>query len=291
MKKKKTKFNKSLKYILIILLFIIFSYLCGSFIKLIDTTIKNRNYKATPNSPVIETIDLNTFDPTKQVAPNHAHVWETKYNDSKHWEQCKICSQKRGEANHSLHGNGGPRDECDIYYNRNYRELCNCGYVGKPYVVLHGRYNNWKNSKTLNYGYLNGTKLDNIKQIPRAEFNSRNYPARADGHQYTWEDPDGDGYGWVFCGGVVLSDSRGTIGTIESVLGKANVANTGRKQEFDEAYELSEYMASDSTPTLQEFINRLPAKNTIQTDHLLYGLKEKYQRITRCTMEQFGKRI
>lgn len=237
----------------------------------------NTLISATINNGAITTLDLTNF--VAGEAPVHTHIWETQYDELYHWEICKICFTTRNKTTHKLEGNGGSKILCENgYYNDAYREVCACGYQSKPQVVLHGRYENWATSRRLNYGNMNGVKLEDIKQITYTEFQSISYPATPGGQQYTWTDHDGDGYGWVFMGGPILKDGYGTNGTIETILGAEG--DCGRKESFDEAFILARYIYSDSTPTLAEFINTLPAKNTIQSDHLLYGYKEKYQKVT-----------
>ena len=58
------------------------------------------------------TIDLNTYNEASVNAPVHTHIWSTKFNDTKHWEECSICNSKRNEQNHSLTGNGGSKTLC-----------------------------------------------------------------------------------------------------------------------------------------------------------------------------------
>lgn len=225
--------------------------------------------------------NVTTLDLTNIVigeVPDHTHIWKIKYDEFNHWQECQICFNIENKVAHTLESNGGSKTLCENgYYNNAYREVCNCGYQSKPQVVLHGRYENWASSQRLNYGEMNGVSLYDIKQITYAEFNSISYPSIG-GQTYTWSDPDGDGYGWVFCGGPILKDNNGTKGTIELILGTEG--DRGRGSAFDEAFILARYIYSDSTPTLTEFINYLPASNTIPTDHLLYGYREKYQGIT-----------
>ena len=158
------------------------------------------------------TLDLTNFQAGSPV--EHVHIWESKYDNFYHWQQCKICHVTTTKTAHKLESNGGSKTICDNYYNSAYREVCNCGFQSSPQVVLHGRYENYAISKKLNYGAMNGVSLSSIKQITYQEFRAISYPTQAGGQGYTWSDPDGDGYGWVFMGGPVLSDSNGTKGTM-----------------------------------------------------------------------------
>ena len=234
------------------------------------------------NSETETTLDLGNFQPGTPV--DHTHIWETKYDQFYHWQQCNICQTTTGKTAHKLEGNGGSKTLCaNTYYNYAYREVCTCGYQSKPQVVLHGRYENYAVSQRLNYRGME-VKLSDVKQITHQEFKSISYPATPGGQPYTWSDPDGDGYGWVFMGGPVFGDSYGTKGTIQTILGSEG--DCGRHLVFDEAFILARYISGDTTPTLAEFINYLPAKNTIPSNHLLYGYREKYQKATNAQFQQ-----
>lgn len=229
------------------------------------------------------TLDLTNFQ--AGIPVEHTHIWETKYDNFNHWQQCKICHITTSKTAHKLESNGGSKTLCENgYYNTAYREVCNCGFQSSPQVILHGRYENYVTSQRLNYGNMGGVKLSDIKQITYQEFRSINYPATPGGQSYTWSDPDGDGYGWVFMGGPILGDSYGTKGTIQTILGSEG--DCGRHHAFDELFALTRYISGDATPTLAEFIAYLPAKNTIPTTHLLYGYKEKYQKVSNAQFQQ-----
>ncbi len=228
------------------------------------------------------TLDLGNFQAGESI--DHTHIWETKYDEFSHWRQCNICNTTTDETAHILESNGGSKTLCaNQQYNSAYREVCNCGYQSKPQVVLHGRYENYATSQRLNYMGMTAN-LSEVKQITYPEFQSIDYPDQPGGQPYTWSDPDGDGYGWVFKGGPILGDDYGTKGTIETILGSEG--DCGRHRAFDEAYILVKYINVDTTPTLAEFINYLPANNTIPSNHLLYGYKEKYQKVTNTQFEQ-----
>ena len=228
------------------------------------------------------TLNLGEFQAGEPV--NHTHIWETKYDQFYHWKQCNICNVTVEKAEHKLSSNGGSKTLCaNQHYNSAYREVCNCGYQSKPQVVLHGRYENYETSQRLNYASMQGS-LSEVKQITYQEFQSISYPATVGNQPYTWSDPDGDGYGLVFIGGPILGDSYGTKGTIEIILGSEG--DCGRHNAFDEAFILARYISGDATPTLAEFINYLPAKSSIPSNHLLYGYREKYQRATDAQFQQ-----
>ncbi len=58
----------------------------------------------------------------------HNHIYETKYNDIQHWEECIICGNKKNIANHHIQTIGNPAT-CDVYVTLG-QEVCtdNCGY-------------------------------------------------------------------------------------------------------------------------------------------------------------------
>lgn len=230
--------------------------------------------------------NLTTINLTNGVddeAPSHTHIWSYKYNEYYHWQECAICKAIQNKVSHTLTGNGGSKTLCDKEINTPYREVCSiCGYQSKPQIVLHGRYENYKETKRLTYGNMRGLSLNDIKQITKVEFNSllSSYKVTSDspgGQEYTWYDDDGDGYGWVFCGGPIIGDSNGTKGTIELIVGTEG--DCGRKNRFDEYYMILKYLSSDSTPTRSEFVSYLQSKinsSSNPTLHLCYGYDNKY---------------
>ena len=48
----------------------------------------------------ITTIDITGITPAPES--QHEHIYITQYDDTKHWEECTICSAKRNEQTHSL---------------------------------------------------------------------------------------------------------------------------------------------------------------------------------------------
>lgn len=236
-------------------------------------------------------LDLTNFRPGDPI--DHIHIWEKKHDDDQHWEQCNTCGKRRNQEDHQLHGNGGRKDLCENgWYNQAYQEVCSCGFQTKPQVVLHGRYENYQDTHTLNYEDMAGKRLEDFKQISREEFNNT-YKSenKSGGPEYTLEGPDVDktGKGWVFIGGPVLRDENGTKGTIERILGEGKEGDHGRQEPFDEAYMLAKYIYNRPNITRHEFVNQLPAKENISTDHLLYGYREKYQ--NEVTDEQFRQLV
>lgn len=115
--------------------------------------------------------------------------------------------------------------KCENGYNDTAnRDTCNCGWRGNPFVIIHGRpYNYTKNGvfntdTWLNYNSMGGYRIKDIKEITRSEFNSLGFGSnRHHGDQvYEWVDHDGDGYGWVFCGGPIYSTGN-VVGTLEYI--------------------------------------------------------------------------
>ena len=220
-------------------------------------------------------VDFKTYD--SKVTIDHTHIYVTEFDDKYHWERCTICDNIRNKSAHSLHGNGQPMTYCSSYYNVGYRDICSCGYETKPFYVIHGRWENYTSSKTLNYNGMSGVKLDDLLQITKAQFNSNFAGKTHDGQEYTWHDDNGDGLGWVFCGGPIVS-SNGIKGSLELVLGKAG--DFGRHQEKDELYTLAKYISQNKNLTRSGFVSMLKSKSQLKSNHCLYGLKEKYSSIT-----------
>jgi len=211
-------------------------------------------------------------------AVSHTHIYQTFYDEHYHWQQCTVCSDIKSKTTHSLVGNGGSKTLCENgHHNTAYREVCSCGYQGKPQVVIHGRYSNYVNCQRLNYESMNGVYLSDIKQITKAEFNSITYPEHT-GQSYTWEDPDGDGYGWVFCGGPILGDGYGVKGTLQIIIGTEG--DYGRKYAQDEYFALARYIYGNASPTRSGFVDYLNGKingSSHPTSHPYYGYNTKYQ--------------
>lgn len=233
----------------------------------------------------------------------HTHIWATKYDDKNHWEYCTVCGAVKDKKPHTLVSNGQSIAQCTNYYGNAYREVCKCGYQSKPFVVFHGRLENFKDSYKSTYlNYCLNTdsdsapkyKMTDFLQISKQEFNDHlselnNLSCISGGQKLDWVDDDGDGYGWVFCGGPILK-SDGVKGSLELIIGSEG--DCGRKSSFDENYALVRYFNSTSSPTRQGFVNWLKTlinKSSNPTRHLLYGYDDKYQ--NKVTDEQFNKII
>ncbi len=240
-------------------------------------------------------LDLRTYDETSVNAPVHTHIWSTKFNDTKHWEECAICNSKRNEQNHSLTGNGGSKTLCENgYYNHAYRETCNCGFQGKPQVIIHGRYENYTNCQKLNYGNMASQTFDTVKHISQAEFQDllngtnnsgknpdfQRLPTNIGGQAYTWHAVDSEGLGLIFMGGPVIGDSNGIKGTLELIIGTEG--DCGKRLAFDEYFILTKYIYSTENPTRAGFISYMQndtpnAAYINNSDHMLYGYPTKYR--------------
>ena len=71
----------------------------------------------------------------------HTHTWEKKYNDTKHWQECSGCHEKKDEADHSY-------GTSSTYY------TCSCGYVNTS------RKTNYDNADAVR------TKINNLPSPP-----------------------------------------------------------------------------------------------------------------------------
>ena len=259
---------------------------------------------ATYNTILPKTFDINSMKIGD--SPTHTCVWETKYDANYHWEQCGICKKTRRKESHSFTTNNGGRKWVNSVHNGYgsyaYREICTCGYTGPYWITIWGDYNTYKNSKFVNTSYTQ-LSLSNIKQITKSEFesykNSGVFPTLVGNQTYSWYDDDGDGYGWVFRDGYVPSDGYGNIGTFEKILGSnyssgvygdhVTGANKYYIADTEMATVLIRYMSFDSTPTLNEFVNSLPAKSSLDNLDRRYGMKEKFASITSSQWNQLVK--
>jgi len=220
-------------------------------------------------------VDFKTYD--SKVSLEHTHIFVTEFDDNYHWERCTICDTIRNKTKHTLHGNGNSFIKCGTYYNDAYREVCSCGYETKPFYVIHGRWENYSSCKTLNYTNNPGS-LSNVMQITKAKFNSEFSGKTHDGQEYTWHDDDGDGKGWVFCGGPIIGDSNGVKSSLALILGYTG--GFGRNYELDEFYTLGRYISENNNITRSQFVSKLKSKSQLTSNHCLYGMKEKYNGIT-----------
>lgn len=243
-------------------------------------------------SNVIET----TYDVNKTFTGlEHTHIWSFYYDDLYHWQQCDICGLVNNKHEHVMTENNGSKDYCLDSYNKAFRYICTCGYTTKPLVVIHGRAENYKDENS--YSNASRVWLYNVMQITKAQFNTWYGGRTHDGHAFTWYDYDGDGYGHVFCGGIIESvattttstwDSYGVRGTLTTIIGSEG--DKGKNNPADEYMALGLYYNSDKdSPTKAEFIEYLKEKINSKgqpTTHALYGYVEKYQRISDA---QFNK--
>lgn len=277
-------------------------------------------------------IDVSDFDDVTEVP--HAHKFSVKFDEFYHWEICSICSkckvfgQPYNESQsteiecrrpHDRVNNNGSMYKCENGYNDTAnRDTCNCGWRGNPFVIIHGRpYNYTKNGvfntdTWLNYYSMGGYRIKDIKEITRSEFNSLGFGSnRHHGDQvYEWVDHDGDGYGWVFCGGPIYSTGN-VVGTLEYILGNNGTVGGystgfGRNIEFDEVFILVRYIEHErsigQTPSRSRFCRYLNNefangsglyKQIINfseinnSKHLLYGCRDKY--LYRVSDSQFDR--
>ena len=71
----------------------------------------------------ITSIDLTGLVTGDDV--NHTHIYEKKYDDNYHWEECWICGKKESTTAHTLTYSGSP----DCGYQGDYVQYCTeCGY-------------------------------------------------------------------------------------------------------------------------------------------------------------------
>lgn len=76
--------------------------------------------------------DKNAIDITNLITgaeAEHNHIYESKYDNTSHWQQCTICDKKINVENHTIEIIGNPAT-CDVYVALG-QEVCskNCGYA------------------------------------------------------------------------------------------------------------------------------------------------------------------
>ena len=237
--------------------------------------------------------------------PVHTHIWKTKFNNDEHWQECTVCGEISNKHAHTLSGNGGKKTLCENgFYNQAYRETCSCGYQSNPWVVIHGRYENYTSSQKLNYGNMTSQTFNTVQHVSYEVFQDllngtnesgknadlQKLPANAGGQEYTWHAIGDDGLGLIFMGGPIIGNSNGVKGTLELIIGSEG--DCGRKVAFHEYFILIKYINANSNPTREGFINYMK-NNTANgdlidhEDHLLYGYPEKYT--DNVTDEQFAE--
>ena len=118
--KKKIKLIATIVILIIILIMIILGY--TEYIKK-NKLIKN-NINALNNGD-ITTIDITGITPSPES--QHEHIYKTHYDDTKHWEECTVCSLKRNEKNHVLIDKGWSMGE-NCTEGNIHSFLCECGY-------------------------------------------------------------------------------------------------------------------------------------------------------------------
>lgn len=86
--------------------------------RIAEKTIKISNIKE-------EGIDLTGLSTGEDI---HNHIYETKYDETNHWQECIICGNKKEISKHNIKISGNPAT-CDVYVQLG-KEICtdNCGY-------------------------------------------------------------------------------------------------------------------------------------------------------------------
>ena len=257
------------------------------------------------NSIDVIAAETNVRSVSEADIPVHTHIWKTKFNNDEHWKECTVCGEITNKHAHTLSGNGGKKTLCENgFYNQAYRETCSCGYQSNPWVVIHGRYENYTSSQKLNYGNMTSQTFNTVQHVSYEVFQDllngtnesgknadlQKLPANAGGQEYTWHAIGDDGLGLIFMGGPIIGNSNGVKGTLELIIGSEG--DCGRKVAFHEYFILIKYINANSNPTREGFINYMK-NNTANgdlidhEDHLLYGYPEKYE--DNVTDEQFAE--
>lgn len=118
--------------LLTVIILIIITILCST-----------KNFLSITKAETATTVDLTGLSTGQGVS--HNHVFESKYDNTAHWEQCVICDIIRNRQNHTLETVGNPAT-CDVYVTLG-QEICksNCGYSKQIQRLEHIRPNpmNW----------------------------------------------------------------------------------------------------------------------------------------------------
>ena len=249
--------------------------------------------------------ETNVRSVSEADIPVHTHILKTKFNEDEHWEECTVCGEILNKHAHTLSGNGGKKTLCENgYYNQAYRETCGCGYQSKPWVVIHGRYENYTSGTRFNYGSMTSQTFDTVQHVSYEVFQDllngtnesgknedlQKLPATPGGQEYTWHAVDDQGLGLIFMGGPIIGNSNGVKGTLQLIIGSEG--DCGKKVAFHEYFILIKYIHATANPTREGFINYM-INNTANgslienEDHMLYGYQEKYR--DNVTDEQFAK--
>ena len=233
-----------------------------------------------------EIVDIKIFD-ADIVVPTHTHKFEVRFDDNLHWKECTICQpgqtitsldgSKFGTEAKELHekyDNGGSYNRCSTYYADNHRRTCNCGWDSGPFLLIHGRpYNfiNGENSKcSTNYADF---YLRDIEKITYQEYLDKGLNTyKIAGQSCEWsnlKDGTHDGYGWVFCGGLIHS-GEGRIGSVRYIEGGnwtpvSKGSTTGRNGELDEMFILLKYIRYNDSRSRAGFINWVRAQANAQS--------------------------
>ena len=93
--KKKIKLIATITILIIILIMII----CAYTNKISKNKLKQHDINAL-NSGKITTIDITGITPSPES--QHEHIYKTQYDNTKHWEECTVCSAKRNEKIHTF---------------------------------------------------------------------------------------------------------------------------------------------------------------------------------------------
>lgn len=227
----------------------------------------------------------------------HSHVWVDNYDEHYHWKECSICGtiQSGSKQAHTLQTTGS----C---YRMNdnggaaMRQVCTaCGYKSKPLYAILGKWENYSNYYAKNgfasSNYYDGPgNLNNVQQISYSEFRSRYGSYKFfSGQPCTWADPDGDGFGWVFGGGFVITRSKaernnGMRSTLDLILGSANTHPAPNcEDEFPEVYRI---LRDGRDSGKSKFLDNLTYKESTNARSYLYGIREKYQDISSSQWKQ-----
>jgi len=93
--KKKIKLIATTTILLIILIITIRAYTDR-----LNRNMLSKNELNALNEENVTIIDITGITPSPES--QHEHIYKTHYDDTKHWEECTVCSVKRNETIHNF---------------------------------------------------------------------------------------------------------------------------------------------------------------------------------------------
>ena len=212
------------------------------------------------------------------TAPTHPHIWQYRFDDTGHWQECTVCHTITRKQAHNKHPNNGTKYRMSLYQDDAYRDVCNCGWKGPAQRQIPGRAENYPNL-TYFYDAYKWTSFSEVRLISQSEFNQLKsdgtYVARP--QSPTFQAVEGS-MGYVYAGGAVIGGSTSDAHGVRSSLVCAGTYDGyGARTDIEIGHEftmLCKYAASTSSYSRSGFLSTIPSN--VGSRHPLYGLYSKY---------------